>query len=117
MSDAQSDDTTAQSDQATAHALAQISKQATTDTPVTPDPDGWLGALPELDGVACKFQMEDSLSWSYLWHADGAYHASDLPPGLEHRENCDLSRHEAGALLDGGLRNRPVDRQEVGDGD
>jgi hypothetical protein len=104
--------TTENPQQTTAHALAQISKQATTGTPVTPGPDGWLDALPQLDGVACKFQMEDSLSWSFVWHEDGAFHAAELPPGLEHRENCDLSRHEAGALLDGGLRYRPVDNCE-----
>jgi hypothetical protein len=106
--------TTENPQQTTAHALAQIGKQATTETPVTPGPDGWLDALAELDGVACKFKMQDSLSWSFVWHEDGAYHASNLVPGLEDRENGELSRHEAGALLDGGLRYRPVDRQEVG---
>lgn len=95
------------------HAITQITKQATTGTAITPSPDGWVSVLPELDGVACEWQCEDSLLDSYLWFEDGAFRAADLPPGLEDREGRELDRFEAAALLEGGVFHKPVDMSEV----
>jgi len=97
----------------TNYAIAQITKQATTGTPVTPGPDGWVDALPQLDDVACEWQMKDSLLNSHLWFEDGDYYATNLPSGLEDREDTPLSRNEAVALLEGGLSHSPVDLSEV----
>jgi len=88
-------------------AIAQITKQATTGTPISPDPDGWVEALPMLDGIACQFQPDGTLSWSYLWFDDG-YKAANLPTGLKDCEDRELDRHAAAALLAGGCRYRPV---------
>ena len=93
-------------------AIAQITKQATTGTPISPDPDGWVDALPHLDGVACQFQPDATLQWSYLWFDDG-YRAANLPSGLQDCEDRELDRHAAAALLDAGCRYRPVALNDV----
>jgi len=92
--------------------LSEIAEQAATDTTLSPTPDEWLVALPELDELACEWQMEDSIKDSYLWYDDGDYYAANLPPGLEEKEGRPLDRHEAGALLDG-VMHKPVDMTEV----
>jgi len=94
-------------------AIAQITEQATTGTPITPGPDGWVDALPQLDDVACEWQMEDSLLDSHLWWEDGDYYAANLPSGLEDREETPLSRNEAAALLEGGVMHKPIGMSEV----
>ncbi len=97
----------------TKRALSKIVKQATTGTAVTPSPDEWVVALPQLDEVACRWSMEDMLSPSYLWFEDGDYYATGLGPGLEDREGRPLDRLEAEALLEGGLSHKPVSMSEV----
>lgn len=99
----------------TQHALEMIAKQATTGTALTPTPGGWVRALPHLDGVACAFQPEDSLTTAHVWYDDGDYWASGLPPGLEDREGEPLSEHAAAALLEGGVMHEPVDVEEIDD--
>lgn len=94
-------------------ALVQIAEQAATGTPITPSAEGWVEALPELDDIACEWTMEDSLLSSYLWWEDGAYYATDLPSGLEHREDVPLEETEALALLQSGLLHQPVEISEV----
>ena len=94
-------------------ALSKISEQATTGTPITPGPDAWVKALPELDDVACEWMMEDSLLESYLWADDGHYYAANLPSGLEDLEGRPLGPVEAASLLESGLSHKPVDRNEV----
>jgi len=93
--------------------VSKIAEQAATDTAITPAPNEWVRALPELDGVACEWTMEDSLDSSYVWFDDGDYYAAELPPGLEDREERALDRYEAAALLDGGVFHSPVDVSEV----
>ena len=93
--------------------LAEISKQASTGTPVTPLPEEWVRALPRLEGVACEWTMEDTLMSSYLWFEDGDYYAANLPSGLENREDTPLNVHAAAALLEGGISHKPVDLEEV----
>jgi len=97
----------------TQRAIAKITEQATTGTPLTPSPEGWASALPQLNGVACEWQFEDCLKDSYLWFEDGGFRATDLPPGLEDHEGRDLDRIEAVSLLEGGLMHKPVDLAEV----
>lgn len=93
--------------------MAEISKQATTGTALTPLPEEWVRALPDLDGVACEWTMEDTLQPSYLWWEDGDYYATNLPSGLEDREDTPLGVNEAAALLEGGISHKPVDLEEV----
>jgi hypothetical protein len=92
--------------------LSEITQQAATDTALSPTPDEWVVALPELDHVACQWQMKDSIRDSYLWYDDGDYYAANLPSGLEDKEGRPLNRHEAAALLDG-VMHEPVDMTEV----
>ncbi len=93
--------------------VSKIAEQAATDTAITPAPNEWVRALPELDGVACEWTMEDSLTSSYVWFEDDSYYAAELPPGLDDREERALDRYEAAALLDGGVFHSPVDVSEV----
>lgn len=93
--------------------VSEIAEQATTGTPITPTAGEWVRALPELGDVACEWTMMDSLTSSYVWFEDGYYHATELGPGLEDREGRPLTRHEAAALLEGGVSHKPVDMSEV----
>ena len=97
----------------TEHALSKIVEQVATGSAVTPSPDEWVLALPQLDDVACRWSMEDMLSPSYLWFEDGDYYATGLGPGLEDREGRPLDRIEAASLLEGGLSHKPVPKSEV----
>lgn len=92
--------------------IAEITKQATTGTAITPTPEEWAKALPKLDGVACEWIMMDSLSRSHLWWEDGDFYATGLGPGLEESEDRPLNRYEAAALLEGTM-HEPVDLEEV----
>lgn len=92
--------------------VGEIAEQATTGTSLTPLPEEWVVALPQLDGVACKWMMMDSLDPAYLWWDGGDYYATELGPGLEEMEGRPLDRFEAEALLDG-LSHEPVDMSEV----
>lgn len=92
--------------------LKRIAEQATTGTAISPSPEGWVRALPHLHGVACEWCMDDMLFDSYLWWEDGDYYATNLGPGLEHREHVPLDRFGAAALLEGTL-HKPVTIEEV----
>lgn len=93
--------------------VSKIAEQAATDSPITPAPNEWVRALPELDDVACEWTMMGSIKPSYLWYDDGDYYAAELVPGLEDREARPLNRHEAAALLENGISHSPVDVSEV----
>lgn len=92
--------------------VSEIAEQAATGTVLTPLPEEWVLALPELDGVACEWSMEHQLQSAYMWYEDGAYYATNLGPGLEDREDQPLDRFEAESLLEG-IGHKPVNLSEV----
>jgi len=92
--------------------LGEIAEQAATGTALTPLPEEWARALPELDDVACQWTLKNTLQSSYMWFEDGDYYATNLPSGLEDREDTPLDRYQAEALLEG-VSHEPVDISEV----
>lgn len=72
--------------------------------------DDVLAALPRLDGVGVEFDPAGALGSARMHHDGDGYVLEEWPMTLADGWDPDcLSRHEAGALLEDGLRIRPVE--------